>query len=134
MIDLALIKWKDTDSNSGKLLTVRGLNNQVDVDEYPILAIPISEITEINDSLVRCVGEKICQFDGEEFCENEAYTNAGYFQLEHNEVDEVVNIAQLIGDVAVFDMVKTFSDYINHDGEFTLSRVIKDIKEGKVVP
>lgn len=134
MIDLALIKWKETESYTDQWLKVKSLRGQTGSEEYPVLAIPISEITEINDSLVRCIGEKICQFDGEEFCENEAYTNFGYFQLELCEVDEVVNITQLIGDVAVFDMVKTFSDYVNHDGEFTLSRVIKDIKEGKVVP
>lgn len=134
MIDLALIKWKETESYTDQWLKVKSLRGQTGSEEYPVLAIPISEITEINDSLVRCIGEKICQFDGEEFCENEAYTNFGYFQLELYEVDEVVNITQLIGDVAVFDMVKTFSDYVNHDGEFTLSRVIKDIKEGKVVP
>lgn len=134
MTDLALIKWKESESYTDHWLKVKSLRGESCSEEYPVLAIPISKIDEINDSLVRCIGEKICQFDGEEFCENDAYTNFGYFQLELYEVDEVVNITQLIGDVAVFDMVKTFNNYINDDGELMLSRITNDIKEGKVVP
>lgn len=134
MPDLALIKWKESESYTDQWLKVKSLRGESGSEEYPVLAIPISKIDEINDSLVRCIGEKICQFDGEDFCENEAYTNFGYFQLELYEVDEVLNITQLIGDVAVFDIVKTFNNYLDHNGEFVLSRFIKDIQEGKVVP
>ena len=134
MPDLALIKWKESESYTDQLLKVKSLRGEIGSEEYPVLVIPISKIDEINDSLVRCIGEKICQFDGEEFCENEAYTNFGYFQLERYEVDEVLNITQLIGNVAIFDIVKTFNNYINDDGELMLSRIINDIKGGIIVP
>lgn len=134
MIDLVLVKWKESDSNSN-YTRVKSLQGDITTEEYPVLAIPISENDEIRESLIRCLSEKICQFEGEDSLEiNDGYIHYGYFQFDHSEVDEVMNIAQLIGNVVLFDMVKIFYDYIDHDGYFTLERLVRHIKEGKVVP
>lgn len=134
MIDLLFIKWKETESYTEQWLRVHCPNGGTSNEEYPVLVIPVSENSQTNEAFIRCIGEKICQFDGEDFCENDAYINYGYFQLEHYEVDEVMNVAQIIGEVAIFDIVKILNDYVSDDGLFKLDILISDVKEGKLVP
>lgn len=134
MFDLLFVKWKESSSDDEPLLRISCRSGVDTTEEYPVLVIPLSENPQTNEALVRCVGEKICQFDGDGFCENNAYFRYGYFQLEHYEVDEVVNVTQLIGEVFIVDITKIFNYYVSGDGLFKLDMLIKDAKEGKVVP
>lgn len=136
MIDLLFIKWKYSGSGDSPVIRIRSFKHQDVVnEEYPILAVPISDNPETNEALSRCIGEKICQFDCAEFSENEAYTYHGYFQLDHEEFEEMFNISQLLGQVAVYDVTESLNKYrMENSGNFDFTRIVAELKEGKVVP